>query len=1454
MTRKMSKKSALFQSVIALLLCFSMLIGTTFAWFTDEVSSVGNKIQSGNLKVDLELLDEETKAWKSIKESKEPLFTYENWEPGYTDVTILKIENEGNLALKWMAQFVSAEKLSILADVIDVYVNPSATELAYPEERTVLDSWQNVGNLTKFINTLSDTTYGFLEAEEEAYLGIALHMQETAGNEYQGLILGDFDIKVLATQHTSEDDSFDDQYDKEATYPAIFDNVNMKQDVTGKVTDGKLTEEVVFADSTTGLKVVVPVGTKLEDGVTEPVLTITEDDVNGNITLGTRVGYDVTIEGIADDNTAVILVTMPGVMPKEQTAIQLFHDGKAMTRVYTVEELSGVDGSGNDTYGDKFIYDAATGDVTFALTHFSNVSIGTDNKVVINGTTYTNVVKVDLASVTDSSYTVPADGNIYVISWDSGDTTKKNTLTSTTTHTWYNINPGKYSETALKVEKGARVVLNGVNIRTSTSVDALEIVHPSGGRNQGVKTYIYIADGTNNWLTGKSGVGFADSYVGADVYIEGRGNIYGTALAWGRAAFGVSEHGDGNVNSMHFNVNHLRAIPMNNSAGIGSGGNAWRTLERIEFNGNGLYQVYSGGNAASIGGGINDDWVGEIVINGGNIHCYNQPWTAYWATMGSGCYSGVCKGIYVSKDATVNQWVRSTPVKEYATEVVKGFEPMNGELTVNGPTMYSVGDTLNVDSVTVGYRDVPAQTKTSGFTVGSVDMTTSGRKTVSISYKENGNTIYSTFAINVKDAFNAIIATPNKNIYNTGYTLTAADFNVSAIASDGTKGDISGGCTISNVDMSTAGQKTVTITYTNPASGKTISTTCQINVVNTTVLSKDKAHNLVYFVPDTFYLGSSQTAYMYSQYTKAELNNTELYTLYVGEFPGGANGEKATGFNNYAYPVTGDVIAKNNIALGHAQYGMTITDAIPWTTVGAGFIAGYDTPAIGVGYYIDGDVNTLKYHEPDFFNKYLNDPNYAGFLDLYGTEGFKAGTKFTLTDFEAGSKHTVTWVVVFEDGIQKVSDWTITMKSSFGDSNYFKDTPEKPNVNVVVLSGQSNAAGATVITQNDINKYSSIDYKNVYIQYKNVYFDGAGNLIENDENMMNGGFEEYQFGISGFQSNTFGPEAALAYHLATDPALKNQQWFIVKYAAPGTSLNLHWQNNTNLSQKMMNYVQGCVDTLSKDYDVQIRSFLWMQGENDAIKDEAEANKVSAENYAVNEQNLVSAFRLKFAKYASRPNGAVPGSGIGFITAGIAPAGKDGRYLWEYSDIVNAAKVNNAQIWYVPGTLTEYSALYGKVGTTGRHNNPSGAICNSAYIDTSHMTTQAHDTAHYDQTSMDWLGTWFGQYVGVLMAEEGNSDSSGSTVINKTTYTVTLNDGSSSRVVIVAKDGYTVLGTPVRADYVFKGWSDGSKTYAAGDTYTPTKNVTLTAQWEGLYYTVTYNANGGSVDRTSDRKK
>ena len=128
MTNTRSTKSALISSVIALLLCFTMLLGTTFAWFTDSVTSANNIIKSGTLNVERYYADgskavpaDDSSDWKNAQGVA--IYTADQlWEPGYTDAKHIKISNEGSLALKYQLAIIPTGEVSILADVIDVYL------------------------------------------------------------------------------------------------------------------------------------------------------------------------------------------------------------------------------------------------------------------------------------------------------------------------------------------------------------------------------------------------------------------------------------------------------------------------------------------------------------------------------------------------------------------------------------------------------------------------------------------------------------------------------------------------------------------------------------------------------------------------------------------------------------------------------------------------------------------------------------------------------------------------------------------------------------------------------------------------------------------------------------------------------------------------------------------------------------------------------------------------------------------------------------------------------------------------------------------------------------------------------------------------------------------------------------------------------------------------------------
>mgnify|MGYP002560213469 CR=1 FL=1 len=228
-----SKKSALLMSFTSLLICFAMLVGSTFAWFTDTATTGVNKIVSGKLKVDLVAADGETSltgegdkllwtqkvvgegdgALKAVETEGRPL-----WEPGVNFLTQgFKIANKGNLALKWKVEVNKGTTAANagdydLLDVIDFSVvtksengDQKATELAAFE-----------GQL-KDGNTVSTDTYY-----------IKGHMQESAGNNYQSLTLDGITVTVYATQLNYENDSIGPDYDKDAQYPTSIQELKKK--------------------------------------------------------------------------------------------------------------------------------------------------------------------------------------------------------------------------------------------------------------------------------------------------------------------------------------------------------------------------------------------------------------------------------------------------------------------------------------------------------------------------------------------------------------------------------------------------------------------------------------------------------------------------------------------------------------------------------------------------------------------------------------------------------------------------------------------------------------------------------------------------------------------------------------------------------------------------------------------------------------------------------------------------------------------------------------------------------------------------------------------------------------------------------------------------------------------------------------------------------------------------
>ncbi len=188
MANTKTTKRALLASVISLLICVSMLIGSTFAWFTDTATTGVNTIQAGNLKIALLDADGESLEGESLEFVD--LDSNDLWEPGCTYTTeTATVKNTGDLYLIYTIDISGINGDAKLNEVLN---------------------WTFSGDGAKV------GSGKVLAPGESASFAIKAHMLESANNDYQGLSLSNVAITVNATQTPEEYDSFDNKYDEAA--------------------------------------------------------------------------------------------------------------------------------------------------------------------------------------------------------------------------------------------------------------------------------------------------------------------------------------------------------------------------------------------------------------------------------------------------------------------------------------------------------------------------------------------------------------------------------------------------------------------------------------------------------------------------------------------------------------------------------------------------------------------------------------------------------------------------------------------------------------------------------------------------------------------------------------------------------------------------------------------------------------------------------------------------------------------------------------------------------------------------------------------------------------------------------------------------------------------------------------------------------------------------------------
>lgn len=221
-------KITLIASAMMLIICFCMLVGTTFAWFTDSATSKNNVIQTGTLDVELYYQKAGETSWSKVKSNTNIFLEDTAWEPGHTELIRLKIVNEGNLALKYrLGVNVSEEEGSEnsngdsfkLSDFIKYGVIEGIGDYTRSEAVDLVDTASkklSEAHTSAMVTLLPESE---ANSDNEDIITLVVYMPESIGNEANHAVgarvptikLG---INLVAIQESYESDSFDEKYDE----------------------------------------------------------------------------------------------------------------------------------------------------------------------------------------------------------------------------------------------------------------------------------------------------------------------------------------------------------------------------------------------------------------------------------------------------------------------------------------------------------------------------------------------------------------------------------------------------------------------------------------------------------------------------------------------------------------------------------------------------------------------------------------------------------------------------------------------------------------------------------------------------------------------------------------------------------------------------------------------------------------------------------------------------------------------------------------------------------------------------------------------------------------------------------------------------------------------------------------------------------------------------------------
>ena len=474
MTKSKHTKKMLFASILSMVLCCAMLVGNTFAWFTDSVTSGKNKIVAGNLNVELyhtnagvakeEKVDKGTKLFTTGIEGTEV-----KWEPGVIVYENFKVKNEGDLALKYIFNLLIYGKNATSAgNSLDKIIKVAITKEPINESADVekITDYTSLEDVVKAVDKM-----GTLSKGADVQFGVVLYWESGADNNLYNVSSGDqtddgtdslwieLGVDLRATQAEGEADSFDENYDKGLKMP---DPINVTSEkLMDNISLTTVDSQGFYKIGTSTASIDIPEGNinptainKLLFNVTTTDFTIGSLDLDVKLT-GKNTDDEIKFEATAGDKKYRVNLNV-GALRQD---VKAYHDGKALTE-------------GGDWDNEGYTYNIDSGMLTMYVSHLSPFKV----------TWYVPAKPMTDEEAFEAAGYVGVDSNNFTSSYfNNGSTDKKVylkgniTVTSTSGMNIRNsadsvidlngktltINTNKQSFDALSVHNGDVIIRNG---------------------------------------------------------------------------------------------------------------------------------------------------------------------------------------------------------------------------------------------------------------------------------------------------------------------------------------------------------------------------------------------------------------------------------------------------------------------------------------------------------------------------------------------------------------------------------------------------------------------------------------------------------------------------------------------------------------------------------------------------------------------------------------------------------------------------------------------------------------------------------------------------------------------------------------------------------------------------------------------------------------------------------